>query len=78
MPMSWATIVLAGFLVREIYPLATSDSRSSNYATLGQNNTWIKLATPPLRLSGRRSLGTVPASASRSRSFLRSSSAALT
>lgn len=31
---------------REIYPLPTSDSRSSDYATLGQNNTWIKLAAP--------------------------------
>ena len=32
--------------VREIYPLPTSDSRSSDYATLGQNDTWIKLAEP--------------------------------
>ena len=32
--------------VREIYPLPTSDSRSADYATLGQNNTWIKLAEP--------------------------------
>ena len=31
---------------REIYPLPTSDSRSSDYATLGENNTWIKLAEP--------------------------------
>jgi chromosome segregation protein len=31
---------------REIYPLPTSDSRSSDYASLGQNNTWIKLAAP--------------------------------
>lgn len=32
--------------VREIYPLPTSDSRSADYATLGQNNTWIKLVAP--------------------------------
>lgn len=32
--------------VREIYPLPTSDCRSVNYAELGQNNTWIKLAEP--------------------------------
>lgn len=32
--------------VREIYPLPTSDCRSSDYAALGQNNTWIKLAAP--------------------------------
>ena len=32
--------------LRKIYPLPTSDSRSSDYATLGQNNTWIKLAEP--------------------------------
>lgn len=32
--------------IREIYPLPTSDSRSSDYAALGQNKTWIKLATP--------------------------------
>ena len=32
--------------VREIYPLPTSDSRNANYATLGENNTWIKLAEP--------------------------------
>lgn len=32
--------------VREIYPLPTSDSRSADYGTLGQNNTWIKLAEP--------------------------------
>ena len=31
---------------REIYPLPTSDSRSSDYVSLGQNNTWIKLAEP--------------------------------
>lgn len=31
---------------REIYPLPTSDSRSDDYADLGQNNTWIKLAEP--------------------------------
>ena len=31
---------------REIYPMPTSDSRSAGYATLGQNNTWIKLAAP--------------------------------
>lgn len=31
---------------REIYPIPTSDSRSSDYATLGENNTWIKLAEP--------------------------------
>ena len=30
----------------EIYPLPTSDSRSADYATLGKNNTWIKLAEP--------------------------------
>lgn len=32
--------------VREIYPLPTSDSRSSDYAVLGENATWIKLAEP--------------------------------
>ena len=32
--------------VREIYPIPTSDSRSADYATLGQNNTWVKLAEP--------------------------------
>jgi type III restriction enzyme len=32
--------------VREIYPLPTSDNRSADFASLGQNNTWIKLATP--------------------------------
>lgn len=32
--------------VREIYPLPTSDSRSADYASLGQNNTWIKVAEP--------------------------------
>lgn len=31
---------------REIYPLPTSDSRSADFAALGQNNTWIKLAAP--------------------------------
>ncbi|MEZ5946906.1 MAG: AAA family ATPase [Hyphomonas sp.] len=31
---------------REIYPLPTSDSRSADFATLGENNTWIKLSTP--------------------------------
>ena len=31
---------------RKIYPLPTSDSRSSDYAALGENNTWIKLAEP--------------------------------
>lgn len=31
---------------REIYPLPSSDSRSADYAELGQNNTWIKLAEP--------------------------------
>jgi type III restriction enzyme len=31
---------------RYIYPLPTSDSRSADYAALGQNNTWIKLAEP--------------------------------
>ena len=31
---------------REIYPLPTSDSRSSTYERLGSNNTWIKLAEP--------------------------------
>ena len=30
----------------EIYPLPTSDSRSADYQTLGNNNTWIKLAEP--------------------------------
>lgn len=32
--------------VREIYPLPTSDSRKADFASLGQNNTWIKLAAP--------------------------------
>jgi type III restriction enzyme len=32
--------------VREIYPLPTSDSRSEDFAALGQNNAWIKLAEP--------------------------------
>ena len=31
---------------REIYPIPTSDSRSSDYAELGKNSTWIKLAEP--------------------------------
>lgn len=31
---------------REIYPLPTSDCRDADYAALGQNNTWIKLAEP--------------------------------
>lgn len=31
---------------REIYPLPTSDSRSADFSSLGQNNTWIKLAAP--------------------------------
>ena len=31
---------------REIYPLPTSDSRTSSYEHLGSNNTWIKLAKP--------------------------------
>lgn len=31
---------------REIYPLPTSDSRSDDFATLGGNGTWIKLAQP--------------------------------
>ena len=32
--------------LRQIYPLATSDSRSADFSNLGQNNTWIKLAVP--------------------------------
>ena len=32
--------------LRQIYPLPTSDSRSSNFSNLGQNNAWIKLAEP--------------------------------
>jgi chromosome segregation protein len=32
--------------LRTIYPLPTSDSRSADYAQLGQNNAWIKLAAP--------------------------------
>ena len=32
--------------LREIYPIPTSDSRSSDYTALGQNNTWIKLTEP--------------------------------
>lgn len=31
---------------REIYPLPTSDSRSADFAALGENGTWIKLSTP--------------------------------
>ncbi|WP_083686586.1 TrlF family AAA-like ATPase [Rhodoferax koreensis] len=31
---------------REIYPIPTSDSRSSDYGPLGANETWIKLAAP--------------------------------
>lgn len=31
---------------RFIYPLPTSDSRSADYATLGDNSCWIKLAAP--------------------------------
>ena len=31
---------------RQIYPLPTSDSRTSTYDKLGSNNTWIKLAKP--------------------------------
>ncbi len=29
-----------------VYPLPTTDSRNSNFNTLGTNNTWIKLAEP--------------------------------
>ncbi|MGB7374455.1 TrlF family AAA-like ATPase [Pontixanthobacter sp.] len=32
--------------LRHIYPLPTSDSRSSDYTTLGDNSCWIKLAAP--------------------------------
>ena len=32
--------------LREIYPLPTSDNRTAGCSTLGQNNTWIKLAAP--------------------------------
>ncbi|MEQ9641749.1 MAG: AAA family ATPase [Alphaproteobacteria bacterium] len=32
--------------VREIYPLPTSDSRSSDFTNVGSNNTWIKLSEP--------------------------------
>ena len=32
--------------LREIYPLPTSDSRSADFSSLGQNNTWIKLSEP--------------------------------
>jgi chromosome segregation protein len=31
---------------RHIYPLPTSDARSADYAQLGQNRCWIKLAAP--------------------------------
>lgn len=31
---------------REIYPIPTSDCRSADFAALGSNSTWIKLATP--------------------------------
>lgn len=31
---------------RFVYPLPTSDARASNYAALGSNNCWIKLAAP--------------------------------
>lgn len=31
---------------RFVYPLPTSDARSADYAALGSNNCWIKLATP--------------------------------
>ncbi|MDP2377624.1 TrlF family AAA-like ATPase [Reyranella sp.] len=31
---------------REVYPIPTSDSRSADYAHLGGQNTWIKLAAP--------------------------------
>jgi type III restriction enzyme len=31
---------------RKIYPLPTSDARSSTYEHLGSNNTWIKIAEP--------------------------------
>jgi len=31
---------------REVYPIPTSDCRSSDRAALGENNTWIKLAAP--------------------------------
>ena len=31
---------------RKVYPLPTSDARSSTYEHLGSNNTWIKLAEP--------------------------------
>jgi chromosome segregation protein len=37
---------LKDWSAREIYPLPTSDCRSAEYTTLGQNNTWIKLAAP--------------------------------
>lgn len=32
--------------LRQIYPLPTSDSRVHDFAALGTNNTWIKLAAP--------------------------------
>ncbi len=31
---------------REIYPLPTSDTRGADFATLGTNSAWIKLAAP--------------------------------
>ena len=31
---------------RQLYPLPTSDSRSSDFSSLGKNDTWIKLAEP--------------------------------
>src|SRR5690606_20392554 len=31
---------------RRVYPLPTSDSRSHDFATLGKNDAWIKLAAP--------------------------------
>jgi type III restriction enzyme len=31
---------------RRVYPLPTSDSRSHDFATLGKNDSWIKLAAP--------------------------------
>ena len=32
--------------LREIYPLPTSDSRSADFASLANNNTWIKFSEP--------------------------------
>lgn len=43
--------------LREIYPLPTSDCRSADYATLGQNNTWIKLAAPTVEAIRQAFLG---------------------